>query len=349
MKNKFRKVVKRREVAEEETPPSEGVPRITNETVAAHREEVLGRARKYIYPLQHSKHKVVLISTSISIAVIITFFTYCAIALYRVQSTSGFLYRVTQVIPLPVARSGGQFISYESYLFELRHYTHYYTTQQKLDFKTAAGKQQLADFKKRALNKVINDAYVKRIAAEKKITVSDREIDDEITVVRNQNRLGSSDKVFEDVLKDYWGWSIGDFKRSLRLEILTQKVMANLDTGNAQRAEAALNELKGGADFAAVAKKYSDDITKDTGGEYGYPIDRTSRNLSAEATDALYKLKPGQYSAVINTGYSLEIFKVIETNGEKLRAAHIVMNFKDITSHIDDLKEQQKTRAYISV
>src|ERR1700757_4024404 len=41
------------------------VPRITNETVAEHREEVLSTARKYIYPLQHSKHHVGRISVSI--------------------------------------------------------------------------------------------------------------------------------------------------------------------------------------------------------------------------------------------------------------------------------------------
>jgi len=207
----------------------------------------------------------------------------------------------------------------------------------------------LADFKRRALDKVINDSYVKQIAADKRITVSDREVDDQITIVRNQNRLGSSDKVFEDVLKDYWGWSLGDFKRSLRLELLSQKVVATLDVSNVKRGDTALAELKGGADFAAVAKKYSDDITKDNGGEYGYPIDKTSRNLSAAATDALYKLKPGQYSEVVNTGYALEIVKVLETNGDKIRAAHIVMNFKDVNSYVNDLKDKKKTRSYISV
>ena len=59
----------------------EGVPRITNETVAAHREEVLGSARKYIYPLQHSKHKIVLISTALFITAFIAFFTYTMLAL----------------------------------------------------------------------------------------------------------------------------------------------------------------------------------------------------------------------------------------------------------------------------
>ncbi|MBI3624496.1 peptidylprolyl isomerase [Candidatus Saccharibacteria bacterium] len=349
MRHKFRKVLRRTSDNEASTPAAEPVPRITNETVAAHREEVLGRARKYIYPLQHSKHKIVLVSASLFITGLIALFTYSTIALYRLQSSSSFLYQVSQVVPFPVARSGGRFIAFENYLFELRHYTHYYTTQQKLDFKTTAGKQQLDNFKKRALDKVINDSYIKQIAAKRHISVSDREVDDEITIVRNQNRLGGSDKVFEDVLKDYWGWSINDFKRSLRLELLTQKVTAVLDSDTPKRAQVALNQLKSGADFASVAKKYSDDLSKANGGEYGYPIDRTSRNLSAQATVELYKLKPGQFSGIVNTGYGLEIFKTIETNGDKIRAAHIVFTFKDINLYINDLKDRQHTRAYIRV
>src|SRR2546423_961097 len=69
---------KRAKAAEERvTEALQGVPRITNETVAEHREEVLSSARKYIYPLQHSKHRVVRISISLFIAVIILFFAYC--------------------------------------------------------------------------------------------------------------------------------------------------------------------------------------------------------------------------------------------------------------------------------
>src|ERR1700729_2679869 len=86
--------------SEETQEASAGVvPRITNETVATHREDVLKSARKYIYPLQHSKNRIIIISTSIFVAVVIAFFTYCTLALYRFQSYSTFLYKVTQVIP----------------------------------------------------------------------------------------------------------------------------------------------------------------------------------------------------------------------------------------------------------
>lgn len=329
------------------TGVSEDVPRITNNTVAAHRDEVLGNARKYIYPLEHSKHRIVVVSTTLFIVTLVGFFTYCTLALYRMNNTSTFLYRVTQVIPFPIARTSNRFIAYENYLFEVRRYQHYYETQLKVDFKNEKDKEQLEQSKRRALEKVVNDAYIKQLAEKHDIAVTDKEVDDQIAVARSQNRLGGNEKVFEDVLQDYWGWSIHDFKRSLRQQLLAEKVVATLDTETNQRAQAALSELKSGADFAEVAKKYSDDeSSKGNGGEYGFAIDRTSR-ISPQATDALFKLKDGEYSGIINTGASLEIFKTIERNEEKVRAAHIVFNYKNIESYINDLKEKQRYTVYI--
>ncbi len=322
--------------------------RITNETVAEHREEVLSSARKYIYPLQHSKHKIVLITTSIFIATVVGFFAYATTSLYKLKSHSSFLYGVTRVIPFPVAKAGSNFVAYENYLFELRHYIHYYQNQQKLDFKSESGKQQLAQFKKRALEKVVDDAYVKQLAKEKKVSVSEAEVDAEIQVVRAQNRLGENDKVFEDVLKEYWGWSVNDFRRSLKQQLLAQKLLPVLDPEVVNRANAAKKELDAGGDFAAIAKKYSDDAaSKDNGGEYGFPIDKSNRDIAAQTTAALFKLKPGQVSDVVNAGYSLEIVKNIEMQGDKIRGGHITFTFKDISAYLNDLKDKKKATLYI--
>lgn len=328
-------------------PPSK-VPRITTDTVAAHREEVIGGARKYILRLGHTKHRIVAITTTLLILAIVGFLAYTTLALYRFQSTSRFMYRVTQVLPLPVAKAGSDFVSYESYLFEIRHYTHYYENQLKLDFNSPEGEQQLIAFKKQALDKVINDAYVKKIAKEKGIVITDQQLDEQIALLRSQNRLGESDAVFEDVLRDYWGWSVRDFRRSLRDQMLAQAVAAALDTETTDRANQALAELQGGADFAAVAKKYSDDgATKDNGGEIGI-VERTKRDIAPQTMDALYRLEPGQVSGVINIGYSLEIIKNMESAGSgRIRAAHIIFNFEDIADQLNGLKEQQPARAYI--
>ncbi|HSX53215.1 MAG TPA: SurA N-terminal domain-containing protein [Patescibacteria group bacterium] len=345
-----KKLTKKQSSAPETSVDTGPVTPITNETVAAHREAVLGSARKYIYPLQHSKHRIVIISTSLFVAAFIGFFAYCTLALYRFKSSSSLVYGVTQVVPYPVARAGSNFVSYESYLFELRHYTHYYQSQLRLDFKSEEGKQQLADYKERALAKVVDDAYVKQLAKKYKVSVSDQALNNQITLVRNQNRLGSNEKGFEDVLKDNFGWTVNDFKRSLRQEMLAQKVVATLDSATQAKAKAALDQLGSGTDFTKVAAQFSDDAaTKNSGGEYGFLIDATNRDIPAQVTSALFTLKPGQNSAIINTGYSLEIVKNIDIQGDKIHAAHIVFNFKPINSYIDPLKVKSKPHEYIKV
>lgn len=348
MKKHLKKLNLRRKKAN--TTDSDGQPRITTDTIAEHREEVIGSARKYIYPLQHSKHRILLISTSVLVAGVIGFFAYCTLSLYRLRGNSTFLYRVTQVLPFPVAKAGDDFVAYENYLFELRHYVHYYESQLKLDFNSVAGKAQLDAFQKQALDKVISDTYVKKLAEKYKVSVSDKEVSDQIAVVREQNRLGSSDQVFEDVLRDYWGWSVEDFKRSLRSQLLAQKVVATLDTETKQRANNAIDELNAGADFGAVAKKYSDDTaTKDAGGDFG-TVDRTNRDLTAQTTETLFSLKPGDYSGIINIGYSLEIVKNIEqVSSSKAHGAHILFNFKEVSIYLADIKQQEKTRTFINL
>lgn len=258
------------------------------------------------------------------------------------------MYRVTQIIPFPVARAEGQFVSYESYLFELRHYMHYYESQQKMNFNTEEGKDQLEEFKKQAMDRVINDAYVKKLAKENNISVTTQDVDREIAIVRDQSRLGTSDQVFEDVLRDFWGWSVNDFKRSLRQQILARKVVSKLDTEAHHRATEVINALNQGEDFAEVAKRLSDDeATKDNGGEYGVSIDRSSRELSAKITDAIFQLQPGGHSGVIDTGYSLEIVKLIGLDGNKAQAAHIQINLKDINEFITDRREASPPRQWV--
>jgi SurA N-terminal domain/PPIC-type PPIASE domain len=329
------------------------VPRITNETITEHREEVLKGARKYIYPLQHSKHRIVTVTLSIVVVALIAFFIYCLAALYRFYQYNTFIYRVTQVVPFPVARADHNFVDYENYLFELRRFVHYYQTQQRQSFNNA-NQDQLQRFKTQALNRVIDDAYVKILAKQNHVSVSGKEVDARVNEARAQNRLGSNNKVFADVLRDYWGWSIDDFKRSLRQEILAEKVSAKLDQTDSNRAESALAQIKSGADFAAVAKAMSDDPTKVNGGDYGFSINRSNPNVSPEVVDQLFKLKAGQVSPIIlaspvlaNTPPSLQIVKVIQTDGNNLSAQHIVVFLKDPAIYVADYKKAHPAKTYV--
>ncbi len=328
----------------------QNLPRITNETVAEHREEVLRGARKYIYPLSHSKRRVVVVTVTLLVVAVIGFFAYCVTSLYKLQSTSTFIYGVTQVVPFPVAKAGSSWVSYESYLFELRHTMHYYQTQQGEDFTTATGKAHLAKLKRDALNQVIQDAYVKQLAKQHGVAVSNAEITNQLALVREQNRLGSNDQVFRNVLSEFWGWTTDDFERELKQQLLAQKVADKLDTATQARASYVLQQLDNGGDFATLAKQYSDEAsTKAAGGSYGIQIDANDHNLAPQVISALFKLQTGQHTAIIDTGFSLEIDQVSQITGDKLTAAHIVFKLQPITTYVKPLQAKNPSHDYIKL
>jgi hypothetical protein len=326
------------------------VPRITNETVADHREDVLSSARKYIYPLKHSTHSIVKISISIFVGVLILFIVFCGLDLYKFGGTSGFIYDVTKIIPFPAAKVGKSYVSYDSYLFNLRSNIHYYGTIQKADFKTPSGKLQLDRLKVQAMDSAIQTTLVNKLAKQNDITVSDSQINNEITILKDENRLGSSNGVFSDVISTYYGWSQSDFKESLKNQLLAQAVVAKLDTSAQSKAQSALAELKAGTDFGTLASQVSDDAaTKGSGGQYPSAISIDDADLSPIVTETLFNLKPGQISGIVDAGTSLEILKVIDKNGTSLHAAHIQFNLNGITYYTNPIEKADHIHQYVKV
>jgi len=331
-------------------PTTEDVPKITNETVSIHREDVLKGARKYIYPLSHSKHKIVVITTAIVVAFVVAFFTYCTLELYRYNSTSQFLYKVTSVIPFPIARVDGRFVSYNNYLFEVQHYIHYYQTEQGVNFSNQSGKEQLLNYEQQALNKVINDAYVQELAKKDNVVVTNSQINNQINVVREQNRLGNNQSELADVLKTYYGWSINDFKRELKTQLLAQDLVSKLDASTHSKAQSVLKLLNTGTSFSTLAAEYSDDAsTKNNGGQYPGTIAQNNPSIPAQIMATLFALKPGQHSGIINTGSTLEIVENISQHGQQIQAAHISFKFQDISTYLEPLKQQSKNKIYIHI
>ncbi len=358
MKKKFKKphiaVPKRLRRKDKETRTQEAInslPKITNETVAEHREEVLRGARKYIYPLEHSKHRIVKVSVGLLIVALVGFFVYVGLALYKFQSSSAFIYRVTQVVPLPIAKAGARFVDYENYLFELRRYIHYYETQQRVDFGSRDGKEQLNRYRPLAMKEVVDAAYVKVLASRNGVTVSSSEVDAALDSLRAQNKLGTSNQELGDVTKEFFGWSVDDLRRQLTQELLAQKVAAKLDTATQDRAQAAYAQLQGGADFTTLAKQLSEDqATKPNGGQYAdTAITLASTDVPPAVVQQLLKMKVGEVSPIVTTGNSLEIVKLTANDNGKMQAAHISFKLKDTSEFIAPLQKQKPTKYFISV
>jgi len=84
-------------------------------------------------------------------------------------------------------------------------------------------------------------------------------------------------------------------------------------------------ELKGGADFAALAKKYSQDPgSAPLGGDLGF-VQRGELIQSFE--DAAYALKDGQVSGIVETRYGFHIIQLLNREVNSLHIRHILIGF----------------------
>ena len=87
------------------------------------------------------------------------------------------------------------------------------------------------------------------------------------------------------------------------------------------KAEHLLAQAKGGEDFADLAKRYSDDPTKERGGDLGF---FQKGDLLPEFEKEIFSLNPGEMK-VIQTSLGYHIVKLEERQGETVHARHILL------------------------
>jgi parvulin-like peptidyl-prolyl isomerase len=104
-----------------------------------------------------------------------------------------------------------------------------------------------------------------------------------------------------------------------------------------------LKRIRGGADFAALAKQYSEDpASKDNGGEL--PL-LSREQMGIELAAAAFSLTNNQISDVITTTYGYDIIKLLDKTPAKKLALTDKVPLGDATvaSRIKDFLTQQKT------
>ena len=90
------------------------------------------------------------------------------------------------------------------------------------------------------------------------------------------------------------------------------------------RAESALAEVRGGADFAVVTRRLSDDrATRELGGDLGW----FRRGTMVRAFDQVaFSLRPGQTSGIVATPYGYHIIQVERVQPGEVKARHILIS-----------------------
>jgi peptidyl-prolyl cis-trans isomerase SurA len=96
-------------------------------------------------------------------------------------------------------------------------------------------------------------------------------------------------------------------------------------------AQKIIDSVKAGADFAAMAKKYSKDTyTKDKGGDVYY---FTAGQIAAPILeDVIYSLKVGEiYPKPVNSGFGIHVIKLTDRIDRKaaVQAQHILVSLRD--------------------
>jgi len=127
-------------------------------------------------------------------------------------------------------------------------------------------------------------------------------------------RIQALAKVTDDDLKRYYGQHLSDYRVPDRVMVshilfkTTGKTPEEIAKIRAT-AEDVLKQLRAGADFSELAKKYSEDTSAQSGGALGWIV---HGQTVKEFEQAAFSMKPGQISDLVTTTYGIHILKVTD-------------------------------------
>ncbi len=129
---------------------------------------------------------------------------------------------------------------------------------------------------------------------------------------------------FYNIYKD----SLGTISEKFKIAhiFINPKASGRLKKLAKNRAQSILDSIKHGADFASMAKKYSEDPGSATeGGDLGF----VKRGVFyPEFESAAFQLKKGEISKVIESPVGFHIIQMLERRGESIHTRHILIKPK---------------------
>jgi peptidyl-prolyl cis-trans isomerase SurA len=165
-----------------------------------------------------------------------------------------------------------------------------------------------------------------------------------------KNPISSPTKV-----EEYYKKHRAEFTAKEQVKLRMIMIPGHADTGQSATqkalAEEVLGQLAGGAEFERIAQSYSEDGTRDVGGDWGW-IER--KTLAAPLEKIAFKMPVGRISNIIDYGGNYYILKVEERQGGTTRSlaeARPDIEKKLIQEEAQDLQERWiaglRAKAYI--
>ena len=160
-----------------------------------------------------------------------------------------------------------------------------------------------------------------------KVTVSDAEVASYFDSHKAEYRIGEQRKikyvlldrdqarqrvtVTADDVTRYYNQNMQQFQtpEQVRASHILLKTEGKNEEEVRKQAEEVLKKVKAGGDFAALAKQYSEDTSKDQGGDLGL---FGRGRMVPEFETAAFSMQPGQVSDLVKSQYGYHIIKVTE-------------------------------------
>lgn len=351
MTRKVRVRVKKLSIKRSKKAKQGETTRITNDTVAEHREKILAGGRRFKYPIQYARHRLVINAIIIGLATASLLAAFGWQQLYMAQNSSAFFYRVTQILPLPVASVDGEPARYSDYLLNYRSSEHYLGKYDEVSLNSENGRLQLQYKKREALDIAVSDAYARKIAGSHDIAVSDKEVDGSLEVLRTTASGTVSRETSDTSTRRLLGLSPGDLETIVRNGILRGKAAFVVDTEAKkvqQEVDLALKNNKQSFEKVQgiVNKEHPDAVDIGITGL----MDRSNMFGGLRASEVA-QLAKGATSSVMRsvTSDGYYYVRVVEKTDKEVSFAFLHIPLTKFNDSLTELKEKGKVREYITI
>lgn len=317
------------------------------EKVKERREEVLAKGRKFKYPLQWTKHRIVVNTILIGFIVVAILITSGWLALYQFGMTDEMLYRVTKFFPVPVASVDGENVNFSDYLLFYRSSILSIERQSGQADNNDAALDLSLQYKRAALDEAEQYTYALKLAKELNIEVTQEEIATEFNRHLSIGGVDRSEEAFLKIINENFGLDKGEYERMLYLTLIKAKVEMAIDE-NANSIAAKVESLlaKNGGTFSAVADALGPEIEyQETGGMV------SNQNIDGGRAAEAFKLEPGGQSGrfVSVNGDGYYFVKLIKKTESEVNFVSIKVPFTEFSIRFSALREEDKIKEYIHI
>lgn len=317
------------------------------EKVKERREEVLAKGRKFKYPLQWTKHRIVVNTILIGVIVVAILITSGWLALYQFGMTDEMLYRVTKIFPVPVASVDSENVNFSDYLLFYRSSILSIERQSGQADNNDAALDLSLQYKRAALDEAEQYTYALKLAKELNIEVTQEEIATEFNRHLSIGGVDRSEEAFLKIINENFGLDKGEYERMLYLTLIKAKVEMAIDE-NANSIAAKVESLlaKNGGTFSAVADALGPEIEyQETGGMV------SNQNIDGGRAAEAFKLEPGGQSGrfVSVNGDGYYFVKLIKKTESEVNFVSIKVPFTEFQTRFESLREEDKIKEYIHI